>query len=158
MEPYWAAKYFPSSGNLAGSVYGGYPRVWVAMNKHANYVSRASCNTGRGPGGVAKDNCDPSIPDKYRLAFYYLRNVGSRQQNMINPGTCVKSIEPIFYPGTECFWKRTDTFDGWLQYPYGHPASPYYGSLVMHFEYLYFSPATGSERTCTNFGVNRLGT
>ena len=48
-------------------------------------------------------------------------------------------------------------FDGWLQFPYSHPASPYYGSLVMHFECLSFTPATGSPRTCTSFGVNRLG-
>lgn len=145
-------------GNIeipAGSVSGGFPRVWVAKNKHANYVSRASCNTGRGPGGLAKDNCDPSVPDTYRLPFHYLRNVGSRQQNLLN---CVQSVEPIFYPGTECFWQRTNNFDGWLQFPYGHPASPYYGSLVMHFECLSFSPATGSSRTCTSFGVNRLGT
>jgi hypothetical protein len=31
-------------------------------------------------------------------------------------------------------------FDGWLQFPYSHPASPYYGSLVMHFECLSFAP------------------
>lgn len=148
-------------GNIeipAGSVSGGFPRVWVSLNKHANYVSRVSCQTGRGPGGIAVDNCQPVIPDSYRLPFYYLRNVGSVQANMINPGTCVTSVEPIFYPGTECFWRAREPFDGWLQYPYGHPASPYYSSLVMHFECLSFTPATGSTRTCTSFGVNRKGT
>lgn len=148
-------------GNIeipGGSISGGFPRVWVALNKHANYVSRASCNAGRGPGGLAHDNCDPSIPDSYRLPFNYLRNVGSRQKSLINAGTCVQSVQPAFYPGTECFWNRTDTFDGWLQYPYGHPASPYYGSLLLHFECFWYDEPTTNTRRCTDFGVNRLGT
>ncbi len=141
-----------------GSVNGGFPRVWVALNKHANYVSRLSCHTGRGPGGLAVDNCQPVIPDSYRLPFYAARNVGSVQANMINLGTCVKSVEPIFYPGTECFWKVREPFDGWLQYPYGHPASPYYSSLVLHFECLSSSPSTPGTLTCSSFGVNRKST
>ncbi len=139
-------------------MYGGFPRVWVALNKHANYVSRESCHTGRGPFGAAVDNCNPVIPDLYRLPFYYNRNVGSRQANLINAGTCVKSVEAIFYPATECFWKPRVPFNGWLQYPYGHPASPYYSSLVMEFECLKVVDYGVSARQCYNFGVNRKGT
>jgi hypothetical protein len=139
----------------AGSVAGGFPRVWVAAKKHANYPSRAACNTGRGPFGAAKDNCDSNIPDTRRVYFHYLRNVGSMRGNLINLGTCVKSEQPLFYPGTECFWKQNDYFYGWLQYPYGHPPTPYYEQLIMEFECRSFATESTGDRRCSDFGVHR---
>jgi hypothetical protein len=145
----WGAKYieYPDGVQL------GLPRVWAAKNKHANYVSREQCNAGRGPLGAVHDNCDPNIPSSYRLTVGSLRNVGSRHANLINPGTCVPSSQPSFYPGTECFWKPGDHFNGWLQYPYGHPPTAYYDILVLEFEcYAY---TMDSPRQCSDFGVVR---
>ena len=130
--------------------YAGYPRVWVARNKHANYASRESCNAGRGFGGLAKDNCDANLPDRERLSVIGLRNLGSVQRNFIN---CVTSSQPAFYPGTECFWTPGDDFLGWARYPFGHPPTPYFSILIAEFECFRYTGS--STKACSDFGVVR---
>ncbi len=137
---------------------GGYPAVWVAHNKHANYPTRDWCNAGRGFGGLAHDNCDPNSLYTQRLAFVHTRNVGSFQQNLPAPLSCVTSqLRPAFNPGTECFWKMPTTssvaFNGWMQYPYGEPPTVYGAILVARFEC--FALSGQYDGTCLDRGVVR---
>lgn len=119
---------------------GGYPRVWVAANKHANYASRSWCNAGRGPFGLAHDNCDANSPDVARVEFLPGRNIGSVQVNFISHQSCVPSTQPAFFPGVECFWRPDGgsnvptSFQGWLQYPYGEASTAYLVPLLTRFE------------------------
>ncbi len=142
-----------TSGVQYPDKYAGYPRVWVARNKHANYPSRESCKSGRGPLGLLKDNCDANLYDKVRFLVTGFRNIGSLHRNFINQGSCVSSAQPVFYPGTECFWVPTDHFFGWARYPVGHPPTPYFSILVPEFEC--YSYTGSSARTCSDFGVVR---
>jgi hypothetical protein len=131
----------------------GYPTIWIAKSKHANYVSRAACNAGRGPAGIAKDNCDANSPNVERLEHAASRNIGSLHQNALNTGTCVYSIQRDFYPGRECFWEKGNDFMGWAQYPVGHPPTPYYSILVAEFECYSYTGTTSWG--CSDFGVVR---
>ena len=145
-----------TSGLTYPGKYGGYPLVWVSANKHASYPSRSACNAGRGFLGLVKDNCDSNSPTYgSRMFFSGYRNVGSAQQSMIGTEACVQSVnQPVFNPGTECYWRPGDYFDGWLQYPYGARATPYYSLLIVQFE-CYSYAVSGSIRVCTDWGWNR---
>jgi hypothetical protein len=145
-----------TSGISYPTKYGGYPLVWVAANKHANYPSRSTCNAGRGPLGTIHDNCDSNSPIYgSRMYFSGYRNVGSAQQSLIGAQGCVTSQnQPLFKPGTECFWKPGDYFDGWLQYPYGTRATPYYSLLIAKFECYSYSLVAPGRLACLDWGVN----
>ncbi len=79
----------------------GYPRVWVARNKHASYPRERTCNNG---GTLGSDDCSDNI-DEARVLVDRYRNLGSYQHQFLN---CVTSENPISYPGTECFWHNTE--------------------------------------------------
>ncbi len=113
----------------------GFPQVWVAEGKHANYPSRGACNNG-GWGGY--DTCD-SNPDSWvQLDHSRWHNVGSIQSNMINAGTCVTGGKLVaVYPenyGIECYWVPNDDFQGWYTSTAMDPATPYYNWLFARFE------------------------
>jgi len=75
----------------------GYPRVWVARDKHASYKGKSDCNVGA-LGQL--DDCTGNRDDE-RVEVREERNIGSEQTKLVN---CVGSIKPVLYPGTECFW------------------------------------------------------
>lgn len=141
-----------------GETTGTYPAVWVAANKHANYPTRSACNSGRGFGGFAKDNCDANLPKVTRVYNNASRNVGSFQQNFITPGTCVKSQNrPTLNAGTECLWKLPTSSDvfffGWNANPVGEPPTAYGVALLMLFECYQLSQEIGGA--CIDQGVVR---
>ena len=138
-----------------GDKQGGYPRLWIAANKHAAYPNRNACNAGRGPLGLVHDNCDSNAPVYgSRMFFSAYRNVGSAQGSLLGVGACVKSANrPTFNPGTECYLTPNRYFYGWLQYPYGPPPTPYYSILMAKFE-CYSYTTSGSYLSCTDWGKN----
>jgi hypothetical protein len=136
--------------------YRGYPRVWVAESKHANYPTRRACGSGTLP-----DDCQGnSTLREVRVRYSPFYNIGSRVVNLVNkaesPGSCVTSASP-FRPGVECFWLKEYEFFGWLygwgeNRPQGDGASSYAPFLAARFEchsYTFF----GGDRGCTDWGV-----
>lgn len=130
--------------------YGGYPKVWAAEGKHANYPSRSACSND---GGIY-DTChsNPDAATRIRHSKYY--NVGSARANFISQGTCVTGGRLVaYYPwlyGTECFWIPGNTFAGWSPYPLTTDATPYYTILIVKFEC--YGMVLGQ---CVDWGVNR---
>jgi len=133
--------------------YGGYPRVWVARNKHANYHTQEVCKVARLPLGQAKDNCDINQADRERFQVIGLRNLGSAHVNFISDDSCVQSTQPLFYPGTECFWRPGEAFDGWARHPSGHPPTPYFSILILEYECYRYTGTSAAQ--CLDFGVIR---
>lgn len=84
----------------------GYPRVWVANDKHGSYRSKGACNDG---GLANKDDCSYNYDDE-RVDVEPTRNLGSQQFQFLN---CVYSENRYSYPGTECFWTSGYDFCGW---------------------------------------------
>lgn len=138
--------------------FGGYPRVWVAEGKHANYVSRSACNSG---GTLGSDTCEsnPNVDTRIRYSAFY--NVGSATRNAINTGTCVTGgLLVQYYPenyGSECYWVNGRNFTGWYQYPWGTRPTPYYSILMQTFEcYSYQLSLSGPNlfaAVCSDWGV-----
>jgi hypothetical protein len=99
---------------------GGYPRVYVADRKHANYPSDAYCDSH---GGIVHDqrtnydNCD-SQRTTMRLEVPSDGNIGSRGTPFINCVLTTRSDHPSYGSGrTECYW-TVKKFAGWF------PADP----------------------------------
>jgi hypothetical protein len=141
---------------------GGYPKIYVALYKHANYPSRSTCE-----GSYLPDNCmNITIQTRVRAAPLY--NLGSRQHNLINQGSCVMGGELLqYYPELyrqECYWTY-DNFRGWDRYDPG--VTGYRTSLLSMFECKQYvveafdifvpgQPFTlGAVWSCSSFGVNR---
>lgn len=91
--------------------YLGYPRVWVARSKHANYKSQSDCNSG---GFLNVDDCSANS-DSGRLSMppgtsWSNRNVGSAVVHYIDQ---IRSIYyPFSYTGVEYIWQGVP-FCGW---------------------------------------------
>jgi hypothetical protein len=85
---------------------GGYPRVYVSRDKHANYVSVGECDDG---GYVQMDVCD-SMVDNGRVFVGGYRNIGSSTTHLID---ATVSPRPG-YPSTEYYWTG-GYFCGWQQ-------------------------------------------
>lgn len=83
-----------------------HPRVYVALDKHANYPSRASCNSG----AFLTDDCEQNQDDE-RVTVEYMRNVGSETVQRIDRVASITG-SPVF-PGHEYFWTRGYGFCGW---------------------------------------------
>jgi hypothetical protein len=98
--------YKPASGFEMPDKVNGYPRVWVANDKHASYPHKRACNNG---GALNADDCNSNVDDE-RIEVSHLRNIGSADNPFTN---CVASENPISYPGTECFWSASYSFCGW---------------------------------------------
>lgn len=113
---------------------GGYPRVYVADRKHANYPTNSYCDSHGGEVlGVAtdSDDCD-SQRIEARLAVGAGENIGSRTHQFID---CVQSGDashPNYGNGrTECYW-TVKRFSGWFGVspdaaPYSSLLSAYIG-------------------------------
>lgn len=86
-----------------------YPRVYVALNKHANYYSRGDCNSG-GAGG--SDDCTYNV-DLARVDVNRYRNVGNNFYPRIT--STQSTVNPTLYWGTEYFWNNGSRtkFCGW---------------------------------------------
>lgn len=84
-----------------------YPRVYLSLEKHANYRSAAACGAGAFLNG---DSCD-SVVDVGRFFVIRDHNVGSLHAPLID---CVPSTQAdvSIYHGVECFWTGS-AFRGW---------------------------------------------
>lgn len=85
--------------------FGGYPAVYIARQKHANYKDEADCDSG---GTANSDDC--IINREVRLDVLSNANLGSRDVSFID---CVFSAVPSQNPGTECYWTDIGYFAGW---------------------------------------------
>jgi hypothetical protein len=94
---------------------GGYPNVFVARYKHANYPSRQTCNDGGGAPWpfielFGYDDCS-SNDQSYRPDVLSGRNLGSSARQLVD---CVRSTYSFYQdpPRTECMWSAAK-FYGW---------------------------------------------
>ena len=107
-QTYWAGcvkLYYPN-------VYRGYPRVYVAVGKHANYATRAECDEG-GFGG--SDTCY-GVNTAARLPAGWILNLGSRPVHTAAQDCMVTTNPAHWYYGsgrTECYW-TSKRFRGWV--------------------------------------------
>lgn len=119
-DTYWADSVFPTADLFYPDVNLGYPRIWVARQKHANYPSDSACDDG-GPtlpfplsllvAGI--DDCNstrPKRPDRFDAW-----NLGSYDIHQPSQD-CYQTITTIqAYQGqTECYWSDTLHFRGWV--------------------------------------------
>jgi hypothetical protein len=132
----------------------GYPVVWVADGKHANYASRAACSNR------ATETCDGNPDSGSRLEFVGARNIGSVQENLISYESCVPGGRLYqTYPdqyGIECFWRGGEwfRFSGWASVQAPEDASPYRTPLVLKFECFSYT-VSGNDASCSDMGVQR---
>jgi hypothetical protein len=101
----------------------GRPLVWVAEEKHANYISKYVCGSG---GWLNQDDCDSNIFSLLSTA-YEVQTIPSANFEMVN---CVGSRQGK--PGTECLRNYYDKFDGWNNTSGG--VTPY-GEILYEFDY-----------------------
>lgn len=73
-----------------------YPRIYVSLDKHANYNTRGNCNDG---GAYHSDDCTDNADDS-RITVNRYKNVGETWAPMI---TSTTSSSPIEFSGTEYF-------------------------------------------------------
>jgi hypothetical protein len=84
----------------------GYPRVWVARDKHANYNSRSSCDSG----AVFFDTCDDNYDTGRIRNLGRVFNAGSSAVKFIDQTKSMYS--PWEFDGIEYFWSQV-AFCGW---------------------------------------------
>lgn len=109
----------------------GAPRIWVALNKHANYRTQQVCDSA---GFWNSDSCDDPMPGYATLTFGAAQNLGSRVEPFI--GTLNNPVyDQITYSGLyEYYWvEDSQYFCGWvaLTDTYGCAGS-YWKSLTMY--------------------------
>lgn len=104
--------------------YRGYPRIWVAEGKHANYGDDADCENG---GFGDSDTCYGA--DSFaRVITSTFTNLGSRAHHT-GAQDCMPSSNTSYqYYGSgrlECYWTYSD-FRGWIPTSVGgDPSTPY---------------------------------
>lgn len=105
---------------------GGYPRVYVAEKKHANYPSVDACNSG---GQFGTDTCE-DVNTAARDSYGAIYNIGSDAHRLID---CVTSRNPSYqYFGearTECYWTSQD-FRGWVPARIAGTAATAYSEIL----------------------------
>lgn len=89
------------------NVLGGYPQIFVARQKHANYPSRALCNSG---SFLSTDDCS-SNDQSFRPEVLTHRNLGSSWHRLVNKVASTYSFyqNPVRY---EYMWTSL-YFYGW---------------------------------------------
>jgi hypothetical protein len=96
---------------------GGYPRMFAADGKHANYPSAAYCDSHGGillGVNLASDDCDPSRYEARLEVSYDDANVGSSTHQLINCVPTRRTDHPAYLLGlTECYW-TAQLFRGWF--------------------------------------------
>lgn len=102
-----SAKGYPTSVAYPDSTPGGYPQIFVARQKHANYPSRSACNSG-GAGGA--DDCS-SNNQSFRPDVLTHRNLGRYSHQLVNK---VASTYPFYQDPIRHEWMWTaPKFFGW---------------------------------------------
>ena len=93
----------------------GYPRVYVADRKHANYPTNSYCDQHGGePLGIHtnSDDCD-SQRTSIRLEVGPQKNIGSRSSPFLDCMVTDSTNHPTTIVGrTECYW-TVKPFTGW---------------------------------------------
>lgn len=104
---------------------GGYPRAYVARQKHANYATEAMCDAGQ----FGADECRSNATARVRAGGATAgpgSNLGSRAVRLED---CVPSVNPVLAGRTECYW-TVRPFGGWQgREP---TADPYAPKLAAH--------------------------
>jgi hypothetical protein len=104
---------------------GGYPRAYVARQKHANYASEAMCDAGQ----FGSDQCESDASARVLAGAAAAgpgSNLGSRAVHLED---CVPSVNAKLAGRIECYW-TTRPFDGWQG---REPATdPYAPKLAAH--------------------------
>lgn len=89
---------------------GGYPRSWVAEQKHANYFHQRDCNNG---GALDTDDCNED-DTAARVPWSNFWNIGSEAHPLINQVTSRDQSYEYYGSGrTECLWTEK-RFRGWV--------------------------------------------
>lgn len=87
--------------------YRAYPRVFVAIDKHANYKSDTACDEG----AAFTDDCPNNQDESARVPVIESRNLGS---SVVKWSTTTTSQSPGYYAGSEYFWNSNFNFCGWF--------------------------------------------
>jgi hypothetical protein len=110
---------------------GGYPQIFVARFKHANYPTRQSCNDGGGAPWPAvilfpTDDCSPNS-QIFRPEVNVSRNLGRYAHRLRD---CVTSTYSFYQTPvrTECLWS-SPYFFGWQQDHSTHATG--YGEILL---------------------------
>ena len=113
---------YPTGVTYPDNRKGGYPQVFVSRQKHANYVSRQTCNDG---GVGDNDDCQPN-DQIFRAEVVFNRNLGSNAHRLID---IVASTNPFLQNPVryESFWTAAN-FYGWQQDHTTHATG--YGQLL----------------------------
>ncbi len=108
--------------------YLGYPKVWVANGKHANYATRAQCNAG---GTLWADDCSGDRIEE-RVFVGLDANVGSSTHQLIDCVGTADSSHPA-YSGhyLECYWTEKP-FEGWFPAT-SNPSTVSYSFILLSF-------------------------
>lgn len=101
----WSRWFDQSELTWSGTHYRGRPIVWVAKEKHANYVSQSECERmfSEPPHQV----CNGLLPGS--LLLTEAKNLGSSSHHLVDG---VGSAYPSSHTGTEYFWTGS-FFCGW---------------------------------------------
>jgi hypothetical protein len=97
----------------------GYPRVWVARKKHANYISDHECDNGEPdvpfplqPLVEGIDDCEST--ETKRPVVHGFNNLGSFLYHTSSQGCFLTTSTKQAYQGQEeCYWSG-DKFRGWV--------------------------------------------
>jgi hypothetical protein len=109
--------------------YLGAPVVWVASGKHANYVSKAQCDTGH----WYYDSCDRNVVYQRFPIRSARQNIGSREY-AFHDGRQTQCVGPTYAgwnsartdpDAVECLWDPDRPFRGWQLRRVGSDPSPY---------------------------------
>lgn len=93
----------------------GHPRIWVAKNKHANYISMEACDGGGMRWGLGSfEHCGSA----HEADLFRVRGDGNLGQSETdNPGTGLRMLRNCVEGGgsslTECYWLPGHRFCGW---------------------------------------------
>ena len=86
----------------------GRPLIWVAKNKHANYVSQSACGVGAGH----LDDCDNNTLTTWFMVRDY-GNLGQiNNRTYPSPPACAVPSRAISTSNKECYWSY-GRFYGW---------------------------------------------
>jgi len=109
---------------------GGYPRAWVAEQKHANYFHERDCNSWTDYFG-ADDCSDDDTSARVDWSAYW--NIGSESNPFINQVTSRDSSYEYFGGRrTECYWTEK-SFRGWVPDSIGGGEAASYLSKLIYW-------------------------
>lgn len=116
---------------------GGFPKVYVADRKHANYPTKQYCEDHRGVKKGLNSMSDTCTLPRYteRLAVSSNQNIGSRSHQFINCVSTQRSDHPNYGSSLqECYWSSWSNFRGWFDTSGGGGhATAYSFQLYDHF-------------------------